>query len=159
MGFHVGPQVRLLAGGDGRQRQRKDCLYFRVGPLAISCNGNGTLQCSGYMRTSYEEVFVGMSLQTGLVYIDDIIVYGKSFEDELRHLRELFTRLEEANLKLSPKKCQLFQRSAEFLCNTFSGQDSKIETVRDWPTPKSPTEVQSFMGSLYLLPPLRSRFL
>ena len=98
-----------------------------------------------------EQVFVGMSWQTALVYLDDIIVHAKSFEDELRHLREVFTRLEESNLKLSPKKCQLFQRSAEFLGYTVSGngidcQDVKIETVRDWPTPKSPTEVKSFMG-------------
>ena len=99
---------------------------FRVMPREL-CNAAATFE------RLMEQVFVNMLWQTSLVYIDDIIVYEKTFEDELRHLHEVFTRLSEANLKLSPKKCQLFQRSAEFLGHTVSGdgiacRDSKIST-------------------------------
>lgn len=42
-----------------------------------------------------------------LVYLDDIIIFGSTFEEELDRLREVLTRLRKANLKLSPKKCFL----------------------------------------------------
>ena len=84
---------------------------FRVMPMGL-CNAAATFE------RLMKQVFVDMSWQTAQVYLEDIIVCGKTFEDELRHLHEAFTRLSEANLKLSPKKCQHFQRSAEFLGHT-----------------------------------------
>ena len=99
---------------------------FRVMPMGL-CNAAATFE------RLMEQVFVGMSWQKALVYLDDIIVYEKRFEDELRHLYEVSTRLSEANLKLSPKKCQLFQRSAEFLGHTVSGMASLAKTARSQP--------------------------
>ena len=43
--------------------------------------------------------------------IDDVIVFGKTVEDELQRLRQVFERLRNAGLKLKPSKCNLFQRS------------------------------------------------
>lgn len=82
-----------------------------------------------------QQVFNDMSWQTTLVYFYGIIVSWKRFEDELNHLREVFTCLAEANLKLGDRKCQLFQRSAEFLRHTVSGdviacQDSNCNRAR-----------------------------
>jgi predicted RNase H-like HicB family nuclease len=46
--------------------------------------------------------------QICLVYLDDVIVVGKSFEEMVTNLRQVFDRLIAAGLKLKPKKCYLF---------------------------------------------------
>ena len=44
-----------------------------------------------------------------MVYIDDIIIYSKTFEEHLTHLKWVFEKLKEVDLKLGPDKCVLFQ--------------------------------------------------
>ena len=50
-----------------------------------------------------------------LIYLDDIIFHPMTFDLELRRLRLVFFRLGEVNLKLSPKKCELFRQKVKFL--------------------------------------------
>ena len=57
-----------------------------------------------------EQVLAGLPLSTTLVYLDDVLVAGRSFADQMV-TSELFR---EANLKLSPKKCFLFQREVRY---------------------------------------------
>jgi len=49
------------------------------------------------------------------IYLDDILVPGKTFEEELANLYKVFERLKEAKLKLSSKKCTLFQQEVTYL--------------------------------------------
>lgn len=63
----------------------------------------------------------------------------------------MFDRLKEANLKLSPNKCQLCQKEVLFLGHKVSEQGlstdpNKIKAVKEWPTPRSTKEVRSFLG-------------
>ena len=60
-----------------------------------------------------ERVLSGLTWKTCLVYLDDIIVFSRTFESHLANLREVFERLKEAHLKLSPKKCHLFQNGSD----------------------------------------------
>jgi hypothetical protein len=46
-----------------------------------------------------------------LVYLDDIVAFGTTFEEAYDNLKAVFTRLRKANLKLKPKKCQFFLES------------------------------------------------
>jgi len=50
---------------------------------------------------------MGLPYQVLLIFLDDVIVHTKSFEEVVRCLRLVFERLQSANLKLSPKKCFL----------------------------------------------------
>ena len=82
-----------------------------------------------------ETVLSGLLWPICLVYLDDILFPGKTFDEEIQHLREVFGRLKEANLKLNPKKCQLFRREVINLGHivTDSGiatDPSKTEAVR-----------------------------
>jgi hypothetical protein len=69
-----------------------------------------------------ERVLAGLPWEVCLAYLDDIIIHAKSFEEELRRLREVLQRLSNAGLKLSPKKCHLFQKSVKFLGHVVSGE-------------------------------------
>jgi len=55
-----------------------------------------------------------------LVYLDDMIAHVKTFELELQCLTHVFSRLRAANLKLNPKKCELFRCRIKFLGHVVS---------------------------------------
>ena len=86
-----------------------------------------------------------------LVYLDDIIIFGKSLEEHLRNIETVFERIRGANLKLRPDKCSFLQTEVEFLGHLISTDGikpdpKKIERVRDCRTPTTPREVKSFLG-------------
>ena len=57
-----------------------------------------------------ESVLGDLQWSKCLVYLDDIISFGRDFLQALDNLREVFKRLRCAGLKLKPKKCQLFRK-------------------------------------------------
>jgi hypothetical protein len=98
-----------------------------------------------------EAVLSGLQWEKCLVYLDDIITFGATFEETLENLSTIFDRLCAANLKLKPKKCTLFQEQVEFLGHTVShdgircNQD-KISAVNNWPRPTTVSDIRSFLG-------------
>ena len=86
-----------------------------------------------------------------LVYLDDVIAFGKTFEDTLTSLREVFIRFRAHNLKLKASKCEFFRQSVEYLGHEV-GVDgmrpslSKVQALHDWKIPTDLTEVRSFLG-------------
>jgi len=93
----------------------------------------------------------GLNFNMCLVYLDDIIVYSSTVENQLLRLRKLFDRLQTANLKLKPSKCSLLRAEVSFLGHVVSNQGvatdpRKIDLVRDWPEPRDVHEVRSFLG-------------
>lgn len=122
----------------------RSLYHFKVMPMGL-VNSPPTFQ------HLMQLVLQGLSWKTCLVYLDDIIVYSKSFTSHLLHLREVFERLRAANLKLKPSKCDFAQSQVTFLGHVVSASgvqpDPKnIDKVRDWPTPENPTEVRAFLG-------------
>jgi len=86
-----------------------------------------------------------------VVYFDDILIYSPSEEVHLLHLREVFTVLQANELYINLKKCSFMTTSLIFLGFVVSSQgihvdDDKVKAIRDWPIPKSTTEVRSFHG-------------
>ena len=57
-----------------------------------------------------ESVLKGLKLMTCLIYLDDVVVYGRSFEEELERPDEVFSRFASAGLKLKPQKYSSFRR-------------------------------------------------
>ena len=97
------------------------------------------------------KILSGLTWKTCLVYLDDIIVFSKSFEEQIENLAEVLNRLKQANLKLNPKKCKLFQKQVTFLGhvvseNGVSTDPEKIKAVSEWPLPKNVKQIRSFLG-------------
>lgn len=98
-----------------------------------------------------DKVLQGLPLNVCLVYLDDILVHGKTFKAALHHLSDVFERLRQANLKLNPKKCSLFQKRVRYLGHIVSenGMETdpdKTDYIRNWPQPHSHRELKSFLG-------------
>ena len=82
---------------------------------------------------------------------DDIIVFGKDFGETLANLRMVMERLKAAGLKLKASKCQWFKHSVKYLGHVVSARGiecdpDKIQAVKDWPVPRSVTQVRQFLG-------------
>lgn len=109
------------------------------------CNAPATFQ-----RLA-EKVLHNLSWETCLVYMDDVIIHGKSFEDHRSKLKLVLEIFKLANLKLNPKKCNLFRRKVKFLGFVVAEDgvrmcDEKVSVIRDWPTPRTETDVRAFLG-------------
>ena len=98
-----------------------------------------------------DTVLKGLQWQRCLVYLDDIIVFGKDFGETLANLTMVMERLKAAGLKLKASKCQWFKRSVKYLGHVVSARGiecdpDKIQAVKDWPVPRSVTQVRQFLG-------------
>lgn len=98
-----------------------------------------------------ELVFKGLPWHICMVYLDDILIYSRSFEDHLSALGEVFSRIGAVGLRLNAKKCHLAQDHVVFLGHVVSAEglrpDPKnTEKVKSWPVPRSATELRAFLG-------------
>ena len=60
-------------------------------------------------------VLAGLQWKTCLVYIDDIIITGETFEEHLHHLKQVLNRLKSGGLNIQPSKYQFLQHEVKFL--------------------------------------------
>ncbi|MCG8096512.1 MAG: DDE-type integrase/transposase/recombinase [Candidatus Thiodiazotropha endolucinida] len=119
-------------------------FHFNVMPFGLT-NAPASFQ------RLMEKVLLNLTPNKCLCYLDDIIIVGKTFQEALENLKLVFHRLREANLKLKPKKCSLFQTKVTYLGHVVSEDGiacdpSKIEAIENWPAPTNKTEVRSALG-------------
>ncbi|GBG75595.1 hypothetical protein CBR_g20226 [Chara braunii] len=86
-----------------------------------------------------------------LIYLDDILVYSRSLEEHVEHLRTVLERLQQAKYKANRDKSGFAQRELAYLGHYVTPQGirplvDKIEALRVWPEPTNTTAVRSFMG-------------
>ena len=88
-----------------------------------------------------------------VVYIDDILVTGKSEQDHLVALEEVLARLSKAGLRLRRNKCQFMAPSVVYLGHQIDSEGvhpvaDKVEAVQQAPTPRNVSELKSYLGLL-----------
>lgn len=98
-----------------------------------------------------DNIIAGIKYKTALVYMDDCVVFSKTFADHVFDLEEVFTRFAEANLKFKPKKCFFFGSAVAYLGHVvtedgISPDPEKMEAVARFPAPRNLPELQSFLG-------------
>ena len=109
------------------------------------CNAPATFQ------RIIEKALSGLQWDIVVLYLDDIIVYAKSFKEALQNLTKVFDRLDDANLKLNAKKCCFFRKEVEFLGHIVSREGvhsdpKKIEAIKNIAIPKNVNELRRFLG-------------
>jgi hypothetical protein len=85
-------------------------------------------------------------------YIDDIVIFSKTFEEHLRHLTEVLQILQNAGLYLSPKKCHLAYHSVKLLGRMvdrlgLSTLRERAEAVQKLQFPATLQQLETFIGS------------
>ena len=86
-----------------------------------------------------------------LVYLDDVIVLGRSFIESLVNLEVVLRRFKMHNLKLKPKKFSPFTKQVRVLGRKVSRDgvsvtNDHVQCVLDWPRPKTALQVSKFTG-------------
>ena len=117
---------------------------FNVMPFGL-CNAPATFQ------RLMDVVLAGVQWSSCLVYLDDIIIMGRSFDEHLDNLSMVLSRLQAAGLTLNPDKCRFFQKKVLYLGHIVSEQGvtpdpEKSKVVTEWPTPTCLVELQGFLG-------------
>ncbi|GKC25089.1 putative reverse transcriptase domain-containing protein [Tanacetum coccineum] len=86
-----------------------------------------------------------------IVFIDDILIYSKSKQEHEEHLKLILELLKKEGLYAKFSKCEFWIPKVQFLGHVIDSQGihvdpAKIESIKDWASPKTPTEIHQFLG-------------
>ncbi|GFT19527.1 retrovirus-related Pol polyprotein from transposon opus [Nephila pilipes] len=117
---------------------------FNVMPFGL-CNPLTTFE------RLMETVLRGLTPEACLIYLDDLIIVGRDFEEQLNNLRKVLEKVKQANLKLNPAKCHLFRREVSYLGHIISAEGvrtdpRKVAALKEWSQPRTVHELRSFLG-------------
>ncbi|GJU98993.1 putative reverse transcriptase domain-containing protein [Tanacetum coccineum] len=86
-----------------------------------------------------------------IVFIDDILIYSKNKKEHEEHLKAVLELLKKEKLYVKISKYEFWIPKVQFLCHVIDSQGihvdpTKIESIKDWESPKTPTEIRQFLG-------------
>ena len=124
-------------------------LYeFKVMPFGLT-------NAPAVFQRLMQRVLMGLNPPEGpdmvTVYIDDILVFSRTLSEHLKHLQAVLERLQQAGLKLKPKKCHFIRKEVEYLGHILTPNGLKtnprlVEAVLNFPKPKCVQQVKQFLG-------------
>lgn len=117
---------------------------FKVMPFGLT-NAPATFQ------SLMNDVFRPFLRKFILVFFDDILTYSRDEGSHLIHLKTTLEKLREHKLFVNQKKCEFGQRKLSYLghdisADGVSAEETKIQAMIDWPTPKNIKELRRFLG-------------
>jgi hypothetical protein len=133
-----------------KEAQAKTAFVTPMGKFEFTKVPFGLTQAPGYFQRLINEVLNGAE-HFAIGYLDDILIFSKTHEEHICHLKDIFTRLRRAKLKLKMEKCQFFRAEIHYLGHLISAEGirpmpDKVASVQNIPAPKTVTEVQQFLG-------------
>nr|GEX78504.1 putative reverse transcriptase domain-containing protein [Tanacetum cinerariifolium] len=86
-----------------------------------------------------------------IVFIDDILIYSKNMKEHKEHLKVIMELLKKEELYVKFSKCEFWIPKVQFLGHVIDSQGiqvdpAKIESIKDWASPKTPTKIRQFLG-------------
>lgn len=125
-------------------RTPRGLKQFKVMPFGLK-NAPATFQ------RMMEELLGDLHWNGVLVYLDDVLVHGKTYIDVKNKLSIVLARLQEANLTVNFEKCNLFPQKVKYLGYILEGgtlrpNPEKVEVLERLKTPKTPKDVRSLLG-------------
>ncbi|GBG62297.1 hypothetical protein CBR_g29907 [Chara braunii] len=127
-GYH---QIRVAAAD-----QPKTAFRSRFGHYEFTVMPFGFTNAPATFQRAMNDIFRDILEQYVLVYLDDILVYSRTLEEHLRHLRDVLDRLRRHDFYAKLSKCRFAQHKVNFLGHYVSDQglhmdDAKITTIAE----------------------------
>ncbi|XP_073942510.1 cactin, spliceosome C complex subunit [Choristoneura fumiferana] len=145
-----------LASGYYQIPIRKDCRPYTAfitpdGLYQFKKMPFGLANSPAVFQRTINKVLGNSRFNSTLAYMDDILIPGKDFAEQLQRLENAFQLLKEAGLTLNLQKCNFLQEELEYLGYEISEKGvkpgkAKIIAVQRFPTPSNVHEVRQFMG-------------
>lgn len=110
------------------------------------------LKTAGQTFSRFMQIVLG-NFDFVLVYVDDILVFSKTFKQHIEHLEIIFKRLIEFNLSINLNKSEFNKKEVEFLgytvnCNDIMPSKSRIKVIEDYPLPVKVKHIKKFLGMM-----------
>nr|GEU91982.1 putative reverse transcriptase domain-containing protein [Tanacetum cinerariifolium] len=86
-----------------------------------------------------------------IVFINDILIYSKDKKEHIEHLKAILELLKKEKLYAKFSKCEFWISKVQFLSHVIDSRGihvdrAKIESIKDWASSKTPTEICQFLG-------------
>nr|GFA29612.1 putative reverse transcriptase domain-containing protein [Tanacetum cinerariifolium] len=125
-------------------RTRYGHYEFRVMPFGLTNTPAVFMDLMNRVCKPYLDKFV-------IVFIDDILIYSKDKEEHEKHLKTILELLKREQLYAKFSKCDFWLEYVQFLGHVIDSEGvhvdpAKIAAIKNWATPKTPTEVRQFLG-------------
>ena len=109
------------------------------------------------------DVFCPFIDKFAIVYLDDILIFSSSWEEHVKHVKQVFDVLQKEKLYLKLSKCEFGKTSLVYLGYIVGGgqlkiDSTKIDVIVKWRRPQNVTEVRSFLGAVQYWRKFISRF-
>ena len=135
---------------EGEDRD-KTAFVTKYGQFVFNRMPFGLSNAPGTFCRALGLVLRGLSWESVVSFLDDIVILGRSFEDHMKNMEQVLSRFRDFKLKLKPSKCELLKRDIIFLGHKVSREGvspnpGKVREVKEWPTPKNKTELEAFLG-------------
>ncbi|GJV49708.1 reverse transcriptase domain-containing protein [Tanacetum coccineum] len=134
-------------------RTRYGHYEFQVMPFGLTNAPTVFMDLMNRVCKPYLDRFV-------IVFIDDILIYSKSRKEHEGHLKLILKLLKEEELYAKFSKCEFWLSKVQFFGHVIDSEGihvdpAKIESIKDWASPKTPTKICQFLG----LPSYCQRFI
>ena len=111
----------------------------------------GLVNAPATFQRLMEVVLAGLARTTCVVYLDDILVFGRDLTEHNANFKAVLEWLREAGLRLKPTKCHLARQQVEFLGHVVSAagvqtNPGKLKAVERYPVPTDVKTLRSFLG-------------
>ena len=136
------------------KEEDKEKTAFSVGNHGFfECNrmAFGLTNAPATFQRLMERCMGELNLRECLIFLDDILIFSDTFEEHIKRIEAVFSRLHEHGLKLKPSKCEFFKSTVSYLGHVVSANGvetdpEKIKALSEWPVPHNVKTLRSFLG-------------
>jgi hypothetical protein len=131
------------------EAQLKSAFVTPLGKFKFNKVPFGLAQAPAYFQLLINHITKGFPFV--FAYLDDILIYSKNEMEHLAHLKQVFDRLREHDLKLKRRKCDFFKEELQYLGHLLGGSGirpvpGKVQAIQDMPPPTTTREVRQVLG-------------
>lgn len=134
-----------------KEDQYKTAFQTHFGHFEYKVMPYGLTGAPATFQTTMNHILAPLLRKCVVVFINDILIYSKSPEEHIQHVKMVFELLREHQFKVRLSKCTFAKQQLVYLGHVISDKGvstdpGKISIVKNWPTPTNVRELRGFLG-------------